>query len=266
MADETLKTATRDDVALRYLDEGCGEPALLFVHGWCCDHTYWRPQISEFSRRHRVVAVDLRGHGASDKTDEDYTIGGYFDDLAWLIGEIGLRRPVVIGHSMGGVIVANLVRRHPELAQAAVFVDSLLMPMDPDFQPLRKQVSDGLRSPQYQQVASQFIGEYLFREESPMALRQEVIAAMVAAPQKVMYSSIENMFEDENLHARPLPVPALFVRAATLPITEEQLRAAMPGIDIQTLDCAHFVQLERPEEFNAILRDFLSQILGASPK
>ena len=259
MAIEALKTARRDGGALRYLDEGSGEPALLFVHGWCCDHTYWRPQISEFSRRHRVVAVDLRGHGASDKPDEEYTISGYVDDLAWLFGSIGLQRPVAIGHSMGGVIVANLVRKHPALARAAVFVDSLLMPLGPDFQPLRQQVSEGLRSPQYQQVASQFIGQYLFREESPSSLRDEVIAGMTVTPQRVMYSSIENMFEDENLQAGALPVPALFVRAATLPVTEEQLREAQPGMEVRTLDCAHFVQLEKAEEFNAILSEILEE-------
>lgn len=73
MGTTELKSATRDGVKLRYLDAGDGGPALLFVHGWCCDHTHWRGQVEEFAASHRVIAVDLRRHGDSDKPDEDYT-------------------------------------------------------------------------------------------------------------------------------------------------------------------------------------------------
>ena len=99
---EALRFATRNGVRLAYADTGAGDPPLLFLHGWCCDHTHWRGQVPEFARSNRVVTVDLRGHGASDKPDEDYTIAGFVDDLAWLITETELQRPVVIGHSMGG--------------------------------------------------------------------------------------------------------------------------------------------------------------------
>jgi len=109
-----LKTANRDGINLCYVDEGAGDPPLLFVHRWCCAHSHWRDQTSEFGLTNRVVAVDLRGHGASDKPDQNYTIGGFVDDVAWLIGKTGLQRPVVIGHSMGGVITANLARKHPK--------------------------------------------------------------------------------------------------------------------------------------------------------
>src|SRR3990170_4498714 len=104
MTTHALSTATRDGVNLRYLDTGSGDRPLVFIHGWCCDHTYWRDQTTEFARRHRVIAVDLRGHGQSDKPDQDYTIGGFADDVAWLIRRLDLDRPVLVGHSMGGVI------------------------------------------------------------------------------------------------------------------------------------------------------------------
>src|SRR5438093_4058664 len=119
----TLKFATRDGVKLAYLDVGAGDPPLLFVHGWCCNHTYWRDQIPEFAERHRVVAVDLRGLGDSDKPDQDYTVPEFADDVAWLIGEIGLKKPVLIGHSMGGLIALHVARKHPDLARGAVLVD-----------------------------------------------------------------------------------------------------------------------------------------------
>src|SRR6266498_3479890 len=123
-----LKSANRDGVNLAYLDTGSGEPALVFIHGWCCNHTMWGEQTKTFASKHRVIAVDLRGMGESDKPDQDYDIDGFGDDMAWLLNEIGLKRPVLIGHSMGGVITLNLLRKYPDIAHAAVFVDAGIMP------------------------------------------------------------------------------------------------------------------------------------------
>jgi len=64
----------RDGVKLHYEEAGAGDPPFVFVHGWCCNHTYFAPQFDHFAKNHRVVAVDLRGHGASDKPEQDYTI------------------------------------------------------------------------------------------------------------------------------------------------------------------------------------------------
>ena len=73
----------------------------------------WGDQIEAFAPKHRIIAVDLRGHGESDKPDQDYDIAGFADDMAWLIREIGLDRPVLIGHSMGGVTTLNLAAQAP---------------------------------------------------------------------------------------------------------------------------------------------------------
>jgi pimeloyl-ACP methyl ester carboxylesterase len=56
-----MQSLVRDGVRLAYTEAGSGDPPLLFVHGWCCDHSYFQPQFEHFQRGHRVVAVDLRG-------------------------------------------------------------------------------------------------------------------------------------------------------------------------------------------------------------
>ncbi len=145
-----LKSANRDGVELRYIDTGSGDPPLVFIHGWCCNQAMWRDQIEAFAPRHRIIAVDLRGHGQSDKPDQDYDIAGFADDMAWLISEIGLDRPVLIGHSMGGVTALKLVREHPDIARAAVFVDAGIMPIPDEIRPLIGQTIEALKSPAYQ--------------------------------------------------------------------------------------------------------------------
>jgi pimeloyl-ACP methyl ester carboxylesterase len=69
------------------------------------------PDPEHFGRTHRVVAVDLRGHGASDKPVQDYTIVGFADDLTWPRERLDLVKPVVVGHSMGRISPSNWVLR-----------------------------------------------------------------------------------------------------------------------------------------------------------
>ncbi len=260
VADTTVKFTIRDGIKLAYLETGAGDPPLLFIHGWCCDHTYWRDQIPEFGQRHRVVAVDLRGLGDSDRPDEDSTVSQFADDVAWLSREIGLEKPLLIGHSMGGVIALNIVRKHPDLARAAVFDDAPMVPFPAELQPQLDAVFDGLRSPAYHEVATNFVKSFLFRSESPVGMAEDVAARMAAAPQRVMHTALASTVSEENMPAGPIPVPSLFVRAATLPATEEQLKERYPGMEVTTVDCAHFIQMEKPAEFNAILRAFLEKV------
>ena len=97
-----MKKLIRDGIALAYEEAGSGLPPMLLVHCWCCDHGYMTPQFEHFGRGHRVISVDLRGHGESDKPRQEYTPAGFADDLAWLCGQIRVDKPVVVGHSMGG--------------------------------------------------------------------------------------------------------------------------------------------------------------------
>jgi pimeloyl-ACP methyl ester carboxylesterase len=255
-----LKSAVRDGVNLRYLDAGSGELALVFIHGWCCNQSTWGDQIEAFAPKHRIIAVDLRGHGESDKPDQDYDIAGFADDMAWLINHIGLDRPVLISHSMGGVTTLNLLRKHPDIARAAVFVDAGIVPLPAEIRPLLDQTIEALKTPAYREVAANVVKQFLFREESPPELRDEVAASMAEAPQRVMHTALKSTLSDENYPAGPLPVPSLFVKAATLQATEGQIKERYPGMEVVSMDAAHFLHMEKPEEFNAILARFLEKV------
>src|SRR5690349_2213512 len=99
-----MQYLSRDGVKLAYEEAGSGGPPILLVHGFGGDHTHFGPQVEFFQQTRRVVSVDRRGHGASDKPLQQYHIANFADDLAWLSNELGLYKPVVVGHSMGGAI------------------------------------------------------------------------------------------------------------------------------------------------------------------
>jgi pimeloyl-ACP methyl ester carboxylesterase len=247
-------------VNIRHVDQGAGDPALLFVHGWTCNLTNWRAQLAHFSAKHRVVALDQRGHGASEKPDQDYLIPGFVDDLAWFIGEVGLDRPVVIGHSMGGEIALNLAHKHPDLVRAIVMVDSPVVPLPEALQPVRDAAVASMKMENYKTAVEGFARAQFFNAGTPPELAEELVPLIMSAPQRLMYTAIGSILDPANMPEGEIPVPALFLRAATAFATEEQFRQRYPGMDVHTLDTAHFVQMEKPDETNALIESFLEEL------
>jgi alpha/beta hydrolase fold len=87
----------RDGVALAYEDVGKGAPPILLIHDLGQDHCSLLPHLEHFRREHRVIAVDLRGHGHSDPFAQPCTTADFAADIAWLIYQLGVYRPVAIG-------------------------------------------------------------------------------------------------------------------------------------------------------------------------
>jgi non-heme chloroperoxidase len=103
---------TADGVRLRLCDRGEGPSTIVLVHGWKQSHRLWDETVAALSERHRVVAYDLRGMGESDKPRARYDFDEHADDLAAVIGELGLRDVTLVGWSMGcSVSLQYLARR-----------------------------------------------------------------------------------------------------------------------------------------------------------
>src|SRR5262249_41473112 len=128
-----MPTIVRDGIKLVFEDRGAGEPAFVFVHGWTCDRSFFAPQADHFAARHRVVSLDLRGHGESDKPQGPYPIATYADDIAHVIDPLGLGRVVAVAHSMGGITVLQLGAAHPDKVAAIVMVDPAPLVFPPEF-------------------------------------------------------------------------------------------------------------------------------------
>jgi pimeloyl-ACP methyl ester carboxylesterase len=256
----------RDGSTLFYDEAGRGDPPIVFIHGWTCDHTYFSPQFDHFSRDHRVVAVDLRGHGQS-ATKDDYTISAFAGDVAWLCAELGLQRPVVVGHSMGSLIALEIARAHPDLPSALVMVDAAPIVVSPELRPMLAAMVESMAGPDHDAVRRGFVEGMLFIDSDDQARKARIVEQMTSAPREVAQASMNSMMTfDGEAAATACGVPALHIGAAQ-PINDAAaLKALNPLIQTgQTVGAGHFNQLEVPDQVNAMIERFLESTLAVKP-
>lgn len=244
-----------EDVTLAYEESGAGSP-IVFIHGWCCDRSHFERQVAHFAASHRCISVDLRGHGESDAPDTAYSIRGFADDVAWLCGELGVERPVVVGHSMGGAVALSLSVEHPELPSAIVMLDGALVRPDELIERWRH-VSAGLHSAAYEETLKQIFGGMFLPTDT--ALTRQIIEHAVRSPRHVVLAAWGGMDSyDSHADAVKCGVPAMYV-GSTSPVADmHMLKELMPGITLaQTAGAGHFHQLEVPDQINAMIERFM---------
>jgi pimeloyl-ACP methyl ester carboxylesterase len=247
----------RDGVKLYYEQAGEGAP-LVLIHGWTCDHTFLQPQFDHFSRTHRVVSVDLRGHGRSDKPEQEYPMTAFADDVAWMCAELGVEHPVVVGHSMGGTISLVLAGERPELPRAIVSLDSAILPL-PDVQQAVVMLTELLRGPDGRQVQREFVSSRMFIEADDPVRKQKIIEVMSDGPAQVMISAFHHLFAFDHAAAvARCGAPWLAIFATELHSDLRRLRQLCPRLSTgQTVGAGHFLQLEVPEQVNPMIERFL---------
>lgn len=118
-------TATSaDGTSIRYDSAGSGDVALVFVHCWTCNRGHWDKQMAYFAPNYRVVRLDLAGHGESGKDRRDYTIPAFAADVRAVVDKLGLKRVILVGHSMGGPVSLEAEKQLGKRVIGVVGVDT----------------------------------------------------------------------------------------------------------------------------------------------
>ena len=243
---------------MRYIVSGSG-PAVVLVHGWCCDHSSFAPQLAHFSRTHRVVVPDLRGHGASDPADA-YDIADFADDIVWMIRRLELDRPVVVGHSMGGMVAIEAAAAHPDVVVAAVALDSPLV-HDPILTAGIDYQLELFGSPRREQEGPALLRDALFGPYDDHDRATEIISAMMQTDPKVgqlSLAAINAWLPRRRLLDCTQPVMCVHIRGGG-PTDPTAFAIDRPNVMVaQTAGAGHFVQLEVPDQVNAMVDRFLT--------
>jgi pimeloyl-ACP methyl ester carboxylesterase len=256
---------SKDGVEIRYQVEGSGSPAIVFVHGWSCDRSYWRKQIDHFKRAHRVVAVDLAGHGESAAGRKDWTMSAFGADVQAVLEALDLRGVVLVGHSMGGQVILEAARLSPDRVAALVPVDTLedvdgrftSEELDQFLAPLRADFRAGTEG---------FVRGFFTKFSDP-DLVDRIASDMASAPSEIALSALENLFEyDEEAALAAVQLPIRLINADLWPTDLEAARRHNSEIELAVMPrSGHFLMAEDPEEFNRLLARAVSELTGLSP-
>jgi pimeloyl-ACP methyl ester carboxylesterase len=250
------RDAPFDGTTVHYKISGKGSEALIFVHGWSCNSDFWRGQTGEFPDV-RVIAVDLPGHGQSGKPQTEYTMSFFARSIDAVMRHAGVKRAVLVGHSMGTPVIRQFCRLYPEKTLALVIVDGALRLLTPagqiealtarlreDYKTAAPQMVDGMLSP--------------IKDEK---MKAEIREAMLSTPSYVTISALTSMFDPKVYETDPIKVPVLAILAKS-PFwqadTETFLHYLALDLEFHMWEgVSHFLMMERPQEFNRTLRNFL---------
>jgi pimeloyl-ACP methyl ester carboxylesterase len=255
--------ASRDGVPVCYEVHGSGTPAVVFVHGWSCDRSYWRGQVAAFAARHRVVAVDLAGHGESGAGRSSWTMPAFGEDVAAVVAELGLGNLVLVGHSMGGDVIVETALDLPGQVLGLVWVDTY----------------GTLEDPEPREAIEAFVGP--FREDFTGATRafvrrlsgpdadpglvEWVAADMAAAQAEIALDAMEHAVGND-ARIRPLLERLTAPVVAINPASRSTDAAALGRHGVQVVrmgGVGHFLMLEDPATFNRLLGETIAGFIGA---
>jgi len=253
--------ATFSDVKVRYYDIGKSnkKDAIIFVHGWTCNADFWKESLNAFPD-HRVIAVDLPGHGKSEKPKVNYTMEFFARSIDAVMQKAKVRRAVLVGHSMGTPVIRQFYRVFPERTRGLVIVDGALRPY------LNSDVFEKFFAPiraDYDKNAHTFI-DGMLRPVSNEARRAWIRSAMLATPGYVAISAMDDGMGDMKIwETDQIKIPVLAVMAqspAWKPDEEQFFRSIAPDLEFQMwTGVSHFLMMDKPGEFNGLVKAFISR-------
>ncbi len=244
-----------DGSRIHYSVSGKGDVALVFVHCWTCNDSFWNKQAGYFSDRYRVVTLDLAGHGKSGSTRKRYTMEAFGQDVTAVVNKLGLDKVVLIGHSMGGPVILNAAQDLGERVVGIVGVDTFYTPF---VYPKTKEQIDAFIKPFRDDFSNASTGmvKSMFPPQADPELIKDMVAYFAKSDREVGLSAMNEIFTWSAIH-----------RSAALNRYADKLRninadpetrnnPANPGV-VLISGAGHFVAQEKPDMFNQALINIL---------
>ncbi|HQO19764.1 MAG TPA: alpha/beta hydrolase [Acidobacteriota bacterium] len=259
-----------DGTPVSYQVYGDGEITLVFVHGWSCDSRYFREQVEPFSKKYRLILVDLAGHGHSGSGRAEYTMESFGEDVRAVVDAAGAKRVILVGHSMGGQVIAEAAALMPGRVLGLIGIDTL---EDVGYRMEEKEFAEWMAPLEMDFVkgTGKFVAE-MFSPDTDPPLKDWILRDMTSAQPAVALSAMTTMVRqyisgDAASVFDKVRVPVVSVNSDKWPVNLEGNRKRMFFYDAIVMKGAdHFLMMARPSEFNANLEKAVGMILDNAPR
>ena len=253
-----------DGVLISFQTAGEGPVSLVFVHGWTCDRSYWRGQLEYFAQNHRVVALDLAGHGESGLNRDDWTLSAFGHDVVAVMDSLQLKGVVLVGHSMGGPVIVEAARIAPQNVIGLVGVDTLQDPDAPGMTHEAVQRSVTRFEKNFANAMRKLVSAVMFVTQSDAELKNWIVEDMASAEPEVGIGALRSTLlwpstsRSEALAA--LPAPVRLINSTLFPTNSAAVEKY--GMDVVIMsEVGHFLMMEAPESFNAHLSSAIDEFV-----
>ncbi len=242
---------------LRVDDGGSGGGiAVLFVHGNGGNRTQWAGQLRHLRASRRAAAFDLRGMGESEIAGNgDYSVEGFAEDVAAVADALHLGRFVLVGHSYGGAVVAAYAGKHPDRLAGLVFADVAGDIRSPLPEPLRR----GLQPENYEDFTRRWFEGILAKGTD--ATKEAVFQSLHATRHEVFIAATTGLYTFDPAAALSRYLGPRLHIASFLADNPVAIHRAFKDMPVRVIpDASHWLMLDRSEEFNRFLDEFLAGV------
>ncbi len=253
------RAASVDGAQVHWSSKGQG-PAIIFVHGWTCDDTSWAAQVPVFSRTHRVITLDLPGHGQSDQPkDGQFSMALFARAVEEVRKDARVDKAVIVGHSMGGPVVRQYALMYPQHVAALVLVDGLVLENGAASGggPPAASMSgpEGLK-------ARETMVRGMFGPTTTPENQQHILKMMLGTSEKTAAGAMVATRNTSTLSNDPLSLPVLGLYADKSRLANrDAMKRLYPNVDYHEIPgTGHFVMMDNPDAFNRLLADFLAHV------
>jgi pimeloyl-ACP methyl ester carboxylesterase len=247
------QAATVDGIPLHYTATGKGAKTIVLVHGWTCNETSWSGQVPALAKQYRVVTVDLPGHGKSGSPPEGkWSMDLFARAVESVRAEVKADRVTLVGHSMGTPVIVQYARLYPDRVTALVFVDGVLT-MNPRGLNTQMFMGEDGRKNREKMVRGMFSGA------STPEVQSKILAMMLGAPEATAVGAMTAMLDPAIWKGDVISLPILGLYADKSALgNREYVEKHYPKMEYTEISgTGHFLMLEKPDEFNRRLLEFL---------
>lgn len=254
-------------VKIDYTDNGKGDTTLLFVHGWCINKSYWTDQVAFFSKKYRVVTMDLPGFGKSGKNRTAWNTVTFGKDVNTVIAQLHLKNVILIGHSMAGDIVVQAAINAPKEVIGLVGIDNFKN-VGVGETPSRKdtliynQYIDSLKH-HFKTLAFEYVNHDLFYKTTENSIRQRVLNDVANSDSTIAAACLELNNFDEVTALTKANKKLCLINSDVKPTITSGLKAKKIPFQVWYIHATgHFPMIEKPQDFNLILQNAINNIRG----
>lgn len=240
-----------------------GRPLLVLVHGWSCDSSYWREQIAALTADHVVLTLDLAGHGASGNDRDDYSMRSFGEDVKAVVESIAGTEPVVlVGHSMGGPVSIEAARLLGDRVRAVIGVDTFSTIGLPPAPAAETAARFAFFEKDFSGTTRMFVERTFFRADARDEPKRWIVEDMAQGDPRVGLAAVRGLNAWDGANAlREVKIPVLAINADQSVTDEARIRAIAPNFRLRVVNgTGHFLMMEEPTRFNAVLREELARL------